>query len=419
MRPVALLALMVAASACQTYDFERVIPLAVAQTTDKTKVASKRLKPNVMLLVDNSGSMLLPTKKDLPACLPPQAPVNCGNSASNQCPASCPTRVSELKSAMSTFLQGSGTIARLGVSVFPTGNLCQPASNIDVQLPPPTSTDTGAESDLTTAANQINARIQALTPQGGTPTGSSLEFLGTYGGLNDAADFRDDFVLLLTDGLPNCNDTNPTALCACGAACSVAQINACSCTTASSGSSSGCASALCAKGCLDQDGAVQKVKDLKQKGVRTIVVGFGADLGAGTIGPVVLNAMASEGGFARECLNGTDAECGTGNTCDTTTKRCSSAFFQASNGAELAAALAKISEAFKGDPCVFTLSSSPSDPRYLSVVIDNQSLAAGPTTYSYDFSTNKVTFVGALCDRLKTSTPQNPVNVEFRIVERF
>lgn len=407
MRSAALVTVLVFAGSCQTYDFERVVPLAVAQTTDKTIVASKRLKPNVMMLVDNSGSMLLPTNSAAAGC-----PAGCGTQTM-QCPATCPTRISDLKSAMATFLQTSATIARLGVTIYPTDTLCKPSSNVDVPLPAKTNTDDGTDSSLTMTAQQVNARIQALTPTGGTPTGTSLEFLGTIGDLNDSADFRDDFVLLLTDGLPNCNDANPNQLCGCGGACSPAQVTSCGCTTST------CSNALCAKGCLDQDGAVEKVKALRQKGIRTIVVGFGADLASGS-GPIVLNAMAREGGFARECQNGTDAECGgSAGSCNTNTKQCTTSFFQAANGTELAAALRKISESFQGDPCVFTLSARPSDPRYLSVVIDGQSLAATPTTYSYDFNSNKVTFLGALCTKLNTSTTQNPVNVEFRIVERF
>ncbi|MBL8910388.1 MAG: adventurous gliding motility lipoprotein CglB [Archangium sp.] len=413
MRSFGLLSVLVLVASCQTYDFERVTPLAVGQTTDKTIVASKRLKPNVMLLVDNSGSMLLPTNTANPNC-----PANCGNSASNPCPGTCPTRVSEMKSAMATFLQSSGAIARLGVTIYPTDNVCKAASNIDVAFPTPTVTDDGTDSALTANASQVNTRIQMLGPTGGTPTGPSLEFLGTYGGLTDNNDFRDDFVLLLTDGLPNCNDNNPNQLCSCGAMCTAMQTMACNCTTST------CASTLCAKGCLDfvsgddNAGAVGAVKALRQKGIRTIVVGFGADLAGGT-GPTVLNAMARAGGFARECQMGMDSECGTGNTCNQATKVCSQAFFQAANGAELAAALQKISQSFQGDPCVFTLSARPSDPRYLSVVIDGNNVQEGSGTFSYDFGTNKVTFLGDLCTRLTRSTTQNPVNVEFRIVERF
>ncbi len=411
-----LLSLVVVALGCQTYDFERVVPLAVAQTTDKTIVASKRLKPNVMMLVDNSGSMLAPINPGGPNCT-----AGCG-SASNPCPAGCATRISEMKSAMATFLQSSGTIARMGVTIYPTNNLCGPSSAVDVALPAPTPNDNGTDATLTQAAQQINARIQGLMPTGGTPTGSSLQFLGTYPGLNDSADLRDDFVLLLTDGLPNCNETNPNQVCQCDAnvcgSCSgatmacAAQVNACKCTTTT------CASTLCSLGCLDRDGSIQKVRELRQKGIRTIVVGFGADLNAGD-GPEVLNAMAAEGGFARDCPNGTNAECGAGNTCNTATLQCAQGFFQAANGAELADALRKISDSLSGDPCEYTLSARPSDARFLSVIVDNQSLVAGAQTFSYDFGTNKVKFLGDTCSKLTSSSSANPVTVEFRIVEQF
>lgn len=411
-----LLSLSVFALSCQTYDFERVVPLAVAQTTQKTVVASKKLKPNVMMLVDNSGSMLAPINPSGANCTP-----GCG-SASMPCPAGCATRISEMKSAMATFLQGSGTIARLGVTIYPTNSLCGPSAAVDVPLPDPTPNDTGTDATLTQTANAVNAKIQALNPTGGTPTGSSLQFLGTYPGLNDATDLRDDFVLLLTDGLPNCNETNTNQVCQCdanvcggcggGTAACAAQVTACKCTTST------CAASLCALGCLDRDGSIQKVRELQQKGIKTIVVGFGADLGAGD-GPEVLNAMAAEGGFPRECPNGTDAECGSGNTCNTTTLQCAKGFYQAANGAELADALRKISESIKGDPCIYPLAEKPSDPRYLSVIIDGQSQVAGAQTFSYDYGRNEVTFLGDTCNQLKTSSAANPVTVEFRIVEQF
>jgi hypothetical protein len=407
---------------CQTYDFERVVPLAVAQTTDKTVVASKRLKPNVMLLVDNSGSMLFPINAAASGC-----PAGCGSGAANPCPGTCPTRISEMKNAMGAFLQSSATVARLGLTVYPVkiagGNsaFCDPSNVIDVDLPAPTANDTGTDTALRAAAQAINAKIQVLEPTGGTPTGSSLQFLGAYPGLNDSTDLRDDFVLLLTDGLPNCNEQNANQVCQCDAnlcgGCSgttacAAQVSACKCTTST------CASTLCARGCLDRDGSIQRVRELKQKGIRTIVVGFGAELGSGD-GPDVLNGMAAEGGFPRQCPNGTDAECGSGNTCNTTTLLCAKGFYQAANGAELADALLKISDSLMGDPCVYPLSARPSDPRFLSVIVDGQSQVAGAQTFSYDFGRNEVTFLGDTCNKLKTSSSANPVTVEFRIVEQF
>ncbi len=408
MRAFALCALFLSFAACQTYDFERVVPLAVAQTTTKEVVASKRLKPNVMMLVDTSGSMYQPTNPSAPNCTP-----GCGTTTANQCGPQCPTRISELKSAMSTFLAESSTVARFALTSYPADDECLPANIVRVALPPPTVNDEGTDSVLASTAQQIAAEINGVRPNGGTPTGASLEFVGSTNGLNDSSDYRDDFVLLLTDGLPNCNDSNANGICSCGAQCTQAQTAACNCTLGN------CATRFCAKGCLDQDGTVQKVKALRQKGIRTIVVGFGAELASGT-GPTALNAMAREGGFARECPNGTNDECGSGNTCDRATKQCTSAFYQAGNGTELAAALKKISESINaGDVCVYTLSARPSDPRYLAVIVDNQSVAPSDSTYSFDPNSNKVTFTGDICQRLKTSTTQNPVNVEFRIVERF
>ncbi len=46
-----------AAVACQTYDFEPVKPLAIAQTTQSKTITAQRLRPNVMMLLDKSGSM--------------------------------------------------------------------------------------------------------------------------------------------------------------------------------------------------------------------------------------------------------------------------------------------------------------------------------------------------------------------------
>ncbi len=403
--------------ACQTYDFERVVPLFVAQSTEKTVIASKRLKPNVMLLVDKSGSMkeAIDDTDRARFCT-----TDCGKTGSSDCDPRCPTRMSDLRLAMSTFLADSGTVARLGATIFPAGEGCTVPTNINVPLPAPTLTDDGAEPSLTASASAINALITGVPPSGGTPTGQALAFLGTYSGLGvdpdpNKEDFRQDYVLLLTDGLPNCNDANPNAVCSCGNTCTLMQNQACGCTTA------GCNNiANCSRGCLDQGGAVENVKALGQKGIKTIVVGFGTSLTQGA-GPVVLNAMAVAGGVQRQCPGGTDLECGgTVRSCNTTTSQCSTAFYQATNAVELAATLRKILEILvPNDPCEFVLQASPSDERYLSVLVDDQNLTQGPQTYSYDFPSNTVTFQGAMCDRITASTPQRTVSVEFRIVERF
>jgi hypothetical protein len=392
-------------SACQTYDFERVTPFTVSQVTDEHIVASRQLKPNMMLLVDNSFSMELPTDPSAAAC-----PANCGKTASTLCPPGCSTRVSELKVALGDFLSRQATVGRFGVTKFPQpvdNQPCHAASNIDQPLPAPTANDEGTDATLVASAAAVDRVIQTLRPNGGTPTAASLDFVGSLAGLTDPNDGRADFVVLLTDGLPNCRDAHPEAVCDCGSTCSAARLSACACTQGD------CLASRCSIGCLDDEGSVQAVRRLSLASVRTIVIGFGAEVNT-DLGLPVLNALAEAGGFPRRCPNGTTAECG-GGACDVATKLCDQKFFSARNGAELSSALAAISAGLP-KPCEWILSEKPSRADYLSVVIDGQTVFSGAETYAYDWDANVVTFQGALCHRLETSTPRERVNVEFRIV---
>ena len=405
---VAVIALAAVASAgCQTYDFEPVVPLAVAQTTQAKTIVAKQQKPNMMILLDKSGSMAAPIDSTNPNCPAASCP-------GASCPANCPTRISELRSAMNTFLSANGNVARMGLTAYPTDPTCGASSSVRIDV----SSSNDVDTELQATATQINQAIQAIgitdsqppgstnEVGGGTPTGPSLNFLGTYTALQDPN--RSDFILLLTDGLPNCNPSNSN---------NCLNAGACKCTTSSCGTDT--SAPFCTLGCLDQGGAVTAVNDLRTKDIRTIVVGFGADTGAGD-GPLVLNAMAEAGGFARGCPMGTNAECGSNNTCDQATKLCNKKFYQASNGAELAAALADISNLIKNtNICEFRLEAAPTDERFISVIIDGTNLTRDDTsTWTYTaVGGEKVIILGKYCDDLRNSTTQNPVKVEIRVVE--
>src|SRR5712692_8956043 len=155
---------------CQRYDFEPVSPAAVAQTTQSYSIVAKKLKPNVMLMVDNSGSMYLPTNTTLRECHFADGGL-CGTDytdPSSYCNvATCPTRTSELRRAMGTFFSASGTVARFGLATFP--NPAPPTTDEcgtgKVRVDIPQSAD--IDSDLQNSANSISSTIQNDTIGGG------------------------------------------------------------------------------------------------------------------------------------------------------------------------------------------------------------------------------------------------------------
>ncbi|HYI00720.1 adventurous gliding motility lipoprotein CglB [Hyalangium sp.] len=397
-------------SACQTYDFEPVEPLALAQTTVGDVITAKALKPNMMVLLDISGSMTLPVNSEDPDCKDPSGtPPNdlCGQPGNVNCDVSrCPTRWSELRSAMATFLTSSGSIARMGLTTYPastgtTATQCLASSSVRIPVPQVEDTDTTA---LQNAASQISNEILNKPingqggPSGGTPTSESLKFVGQQTDLQGTD--RDDFVLLLTDGLPNCNAANPNA----------GNQTTCRCTQTSCGSSP--------LGCLDKDASVAAVAELQsQKQIRTIVIGFGAETAVGA-GPETLNAMAEAGGFARNCAKDANA-CGAGDTCDPVSKVCGRRFYQAANQAELATALAEIiNKVGTTDPCLLALDPSqlPSDRSLIVVYVNDQAVDEGTNTWQ--LTDLGVQFVGDTCTRILNSTDANPIKLEARAVQR-
>jgi von Willebrand factor type A domain len=405
----------VLAGGCQTYDFEPVEPLAISQTTETREVKARNNKPNLMLLVDTSGSMTAPVDKtDRDCWVGGNSSTLCGTGDQGPCNTSvCPTRWTALQDAMKDFLQSSGTIARIGLTTYPDANdVCGASTSVSIPLPAD-----GKEDDVTLQSNaaQVNTRLQSIknystsepTPSGGTPTSESLKYVGGLPELQGAD--RSDFVVLLTDGLPNCNANYPDAW----------PSSSCFCTLGSS-----CAG-LERQGCLDANASVDAVKALAAKDIKTIIIGFGADFDstqpndAGSKGAATLSAMAEAGGFARACT--VNADCGTNETCDTAKQLCTRSFYKAANAAELVAALRQISEKVQvGNPCAIQLEPAPDSSPYqqelIVVYINGERQEPGTDTWTLAGST--VTFQGALCQRINSSTPTNPVNIEVRAVQR-
>lgn len=391
-------------AACQNYDFEPVRPIALAQATKAAEVAGTRNTPNLMLVVDKSGSMNAPTDPTDPDCS-----AACQN-GTQLCGAGCPTRWTELQGAMGAFLTDSGQIARMGMMTYPTNRQCSAPTDPRIEL---VASDAGG--DLQARADEIRTILNSIemaqtgSPQsgddshtgGGTPTGNTLAALKRYSALADEG--RDNFVLLLTDGLPNCNANNPVD--------GVSNPTACFCQATS------CTGEFSREGCLDATGTIQQVTELFELNVRTIVVGFGIDTNEDKARET-LQAMAQAGGFPRACPNSTDAECGTGNTCNQATKECNNKYFSAANGNELAAALATIVQVIDQNICQYTLDVVPQNnsSEFIAVRVDGSTVQEGPQTWRYT-GDSKVEIVGELCDRLKAARTSDPISLEIRVIQ--
>ncbi|MET0406386.1 MAG: adventurous gliding motility lipoprotein CglB [Cystobacter sp.] len=424
----------VLATACQTYDFEPVEPLAISQTTETRVIEARARKPNLMLLVDTSGSMNDPVNPALPACRLSNGEtcrgnLNSGVDARACNTRTCPTRWSDLQEAMSAFLAESGTVGRIGLATYPDNRLaggCGASSSISVPLP-----EGDVEDDATLRANAEAVKNKLLsikndkpsdedptpTPIGGTPSSTSLRFVGSRPELQ--GDDRADFVLLLTDGTPNCNANYPSPYGSPGSTCF--------CTL---GSPPGSNQSLCSSnvartvGCIDTDASVDAVKQLRntdaKKDIRTIVVAFGtefkSDTGVGTRGAATLNSMAQEGGFARKCSK--NADCGAGDSCDLSAGLCARRFYQAENKDELSRALKAIAEQVVAEnPCEVRIApeARPTSTELMVVYLNGERLAPGGDTW--EPQEPGIVFKGSTCARIEASSPSSPARIEVRAVQ--
>jgi hypothetical protein len=325
-------------------------------------IHTKRFKPNLWLLVDRSGSMI---SNDI--C-----------TSDGGADGGCVTRLEALKNAMHFFLSQHGDVARMALAAFPqsAANQCSAASAIMVDLPSPTTGDKGTGSTLVAQAQEIDTAITTLSAMGGTPTGASVSFVGAQPGLRDPNDGRGDFILLLTDGLPNCNKENPNNLCGCAAGtCTPQQVSQCNCAATT------CGGAYCSLGCLDQDGTVAQLSAQRAGGVRTIVVAFGPDL-RGSASVSTLEAMAASGGARlRRCPGGTAAECGIDDSCVQATHLCQRQYFKADDAAELADRLGQISSTIGQGSCTVSPLATVDSQSLVGLLVDGVNVAPGAASW--------------------------------------
>ncbi len=376
--------------ACQSYDFRKVtgVPVEVIHKTVHQQVLHLT-PPDILIVQDLSGSMCEPIQQTDPggkSCLatdggqagycsvclpgggPPPSAGDCATGSS-----ACAAKISLVSDAMQTVLNDLPQVAGqlyLGLASFPSDSQCG-TGQIDIPV-----------GDATTTIPQIVSFYGSAAPNGGTPTAATLSAVVSADPLMSNPDPNSrKFIILITDGLPNCNGTNP-----CGSApWSDGQVHACesprylASLTDGGFSATPAAGCFCSNGsceslegnqadcctydpatypqiateeCLDDVNTVQAIADLyTQQGIRTYVVGMGYDYGSN---PGILDEMADAGG---------------GNP---------TAYKATSPQGLLAAIQSVVNAAAASVGCVFTLDAPAANPALIEVTFNGTRLSPLP-----------------------------------------
>ncbi len=224
--------------------------------------------PKVMLAVDTSGSMKsrLWAEEDWACC----ASLTGGNCSGYSPVGDCKWNwLKEQMLAPGRFLDELDDQVRFGLTVFPDAAFpsqhCAPGA---VRLP--IAQYPGG------AVDAIRAEFERIAPFGGTPIASALNAIGHDNPFTREEPNTRRIVVLLTDGLPNCN----------------AGISQAACDECSNVNPTGpyCGAPM---QCLDDDATVKQVQHLRSTGVTTLVVWYGP---VSPMATRVLNALADAGG---------------------------------------------------------------------------------------------------------------------------
>ncbi len=318
--------------------------------------------PRIVWLFDNSGSMLQPINPADAGC-----PAGCGTGG-NPCPNTCMTRVSMFKAGMDTITAQLPVSTLHAATHFPTDQLCGPPTSMNLNL----------------SVTSLHDFVWSLFPSGGSPTAAALRFVADVLPLPQT----ETLVVLVTDGLPNCNANNPYNLC--NPPVDAAAMAVCRCTTSS------CTGTLCSLGCLDDLGAVSVSHLLAERDMALMVIGVGAEI-ASTVARQVLGQM--EISLPRVCT--TNADCN-GNPCGADGV-CADKLFLVNSAAEFDAPTRRLAKAVQvAERCTWWL---PRQVAASDLIVEIGADVIDPSQWSVKGDLEqRVVISGVACDRLIAGT---------------
>jgi hypothetical protein len=399
---------------CQNYSFKQVKPLPLAVVNENAVINAQRSTPYLMIVQDTSYSMCEPINGDA------GLDMDAGDFGRGYCAADpAQSKMGLTSAAIQQVLSGLDPVKDpfyLGLTSFPGGVGCNVVSGPVVPL-----------GDAKTTLSQISNWYGGIVgnESGATPTAATLAGpVASDPTLQSPDAGNAKYILLITDGLPNCNLTNPCVygslqnyawsdgvergcmstswLAANGvngvtppAAC-VCALGPCTNPDPTQGytyrndcciadptvqdSDGGYPNAPTAAGqCLDADDTINVIAMLKGQGITTYVVGMGYDFTNGA----VLDRMAQAGQADPTAVH-----------------------FQADNPEQLAKTLHDLI-AFLAVSCTFPLDRTPQDPRLIEVTLDGNALTLGDPSgfiYSTPGGVPTVTIVGESCALIKDGT---------------
>lgn len=367
------------AAACQSYNMEAVDPQTVVAVETAGTFSSSRA-PVLLIVQDRSGSMKRCFGQKVDSSHLCDADGNSGDLEMD----GRMTRMEVARQVLSGVVQENSAGVRFGLVAYglPDASGCGPA---DLLVAPGSGTApaiVGAYGDEVLTA-----------PGGGTPTTAALsrayEVLVDDSGKLREPD-RKNYVLLVTDGLMNCNTDYPA-----DQECRCYNEGGCSGGVAYGDPIPSPDQPFLRAQCLDIGPARTEVERLRAAGVSTFVIGLGDDFsGTGDLAVETLNDLAVAGGVPRDG---------------------SVKFFPGGDPAALEASLGEIVSSITA-PCVYDLDGSVCDGRLVSVsltvtrtdgaepqVIETHCDAGGGenTWFFADGSPRRLAFDPALCRTLE------------------